>query len=171
MCLIYLDTEKCELTSFQLSQSSPVILYMLTWLLIFSANAGVTSVPGERDRMIGRSISCKSCKTGISWFQKSTDFIGTSVINLGWGVIYLGNSDDFFWAIICAEDTIDLHCKQSRMVNMKAFIQLSVLAAHGNGQQKFITPCIHRLMNLKWHITNKLTKINTPTSILSIKRS
>ena len=30
ICSIYLDTPKCELTSFQLSQSSPVILYMLT---------------------------------------------------------------------------------------------------------------------------------------------
>ena len=30
ICSVYLDTEKCELTSFQLSQSSPVILYILT---------------------------------------------------------------------------------------------------------------------------------------------
>ena len=79
--LIYLDTVKCELTSFQLSQSSPVILYILTCSLMFSANGTVTSVPGEMDSTIGRSSSRRSCNGRINWFWRCTNFNGTCVTN------------------------------------------------------------------------------------------
>lgn len=57
----YLVTLKCALTSPHLSQSSPVIRYMLTSPLTSLAMAGVTPVPGDTEYTIGRSSSLRIC--------------------------------------------------------------------------------------------------------------
>lgn len=51
--IMYRELSKCAATSPHLSQSSPVILYMLTRLLTLVAIAGVTLVPGDNEYTIG----------------------------------------------------------------------------------------------------------------------
>lgn len=58
----YLATSKWASTSLQVSQSSPVILYMFTrWATSFAIN-GVAPTPGEREYRIGRSSSLRIYK-------------------------------------------------------------------------------------------------------------
>lgn len=56
-----LDMLKWDATSDHVSQSSAVILYMLTYLSMVSAIDGVTWVPGEIDKITGRSSSSSNC--------------------------------------------------------------------------------------------------------------
>lgn len=56
----HLETSKCDATSLQLSQSSPVILYMLTNPFTCFAMDGVTLVPGDKEYRIGRSRSFRT---------------------------------------------------------------------------------------------------------------
>lgn len=58
-CFVYLEMSKWAATSPQVSQSSPVILYMLTSPFTCLAIAGVTMVPGEMEYTIGRPPSFK----------------------------------------------------------------------------------------------------------------
>ena len=63
--LYYLEMLKWAATSPQVSQSSPVILYMLTSPFTSLAIAGVTLVPGEREYIIGRSSSFRTCARAL----------------------------------------------------------------------------------------------------------
>ena len=61
-CLIHLATSKWNTTSFHVSQSSPVILYMLTSPLTPLAKTGVVLLPGDNEYKTGRSSFLRICR-------------------------------------------------------------------------------------------------------------